>query len=385
MKKKTGIGLIGCGGRLRGLAAGILSVNDRIEVRALCDPNPDAIAATREICRAPEAKVYDDHRALSRDPDIKWVLVGSWNALHRKHVVAAFRAGKHVFCEKPLATNLTDCLAMRKAWLESGRQFSIGFTLRYSPHYQQIEKLVRRGAIGQIVSMEFNETIDFNHGGFIHADWRRHREHAGTHLLEKCCHDVDLVNWIVDSTAQRVASFGGLNFFRPENARHIRRIGKHPEGGHTPYMAWPMPEPLNPFTTEKSIVDNQVAIIEFASGARATFHTNCNAGIPERRMYILGTTGAIRADVLTGQVQMRKIGWDTPFEDVSTEGVGGHGGGDESLVEELGASIVRGRKPRTGLDDGLRASITCFGIDKAMDTGRVVNMAPMWKRADIEA
>ena len=108
-----------------------------------------------------------------------------------------------MFCQKPLATTLADCLAMREAWQASGRMFIIGFSLRYAPHYRKIKELLDQGAVGRIVSMEFNETLDFNHGGYIMGDWRRLQRYSGTHLLEKCCHDIDLVNWIMGSLAAR--------------------------------------------------------------------------------------------------------------------------------------------------------------------------------------
>jgi predicted dehydrogenase len=53
---------------------------------------------------------------------------------------------------------------MRDAWKASGREFVIGFTLGYSPHYRKIKQLLQNGQIGEIVSLEFNETLDFNHG-----------------------------------------------------------------------------------------------------------------------------------------------------------------------------------------------------------------------------
>jgi len=55
--------------------------------------------------------------------------------------------------------------------------------------------------IGDVVSMEFNETLNFNHGGYIMGDWRRKTDLSGGHLLEKCSHDYDLVNWILNSKA----------------------------------------------------------------------------------------------------------------------------------------------------------------------------------------
>ncbi len=64
--------------------------------------------------------------------------------------------------------------------------------------------------------MEFNETLDFNHGGYIMGDWRRLQRYSGTHLLEKCCHDIDLVNWITGSLA------GRRGFLRRAELLHAR-------------------------------------------------------------------------------------------------------------------------------------------------------------------
>lgn len=69
-----------------------------------------------------------------------------------------------------MAINLDDCLEMVAAQCRSGSMFSIGFTLRYSPHYRKIHSLLKAGIVGDIISMEFNKTLGFNHGGYIMGD-----------------------------------------------------------------------------------------------------------------------------------------------------------------------------------------------------------------------
>jgi predicted dehydrogenase len=314
-------------------------------------------------------------------------MIASWNCFHAQHTIAAFEAGKHVFCEKPLALSVGDCLAMRDAWRASGRLFSIGFTLRYSPHYRRIKELLSSGKIGSILSMEFNETLEFNHGGYIHADWRRKTEWAGSHILEKCCHDIDLVNWMTESLAIKAASFGGCDFFTPANAYHASRVGQSPQGKPA-FTTWSNDKIqgniINPFNNDKDILDNQVAILQFANGIRASFHTNCCAGIPERRMYICGTEGTLRADVITGQLEVKRIGFDAQMENCRTDVAGGHGGGDGILGASIASTMLKGTPPLTSLDDGLRAAFTVFGIDEAQRTGTVVDLAPYWKQAGID-
>lgn len=372
-----GIGIIGCGARVRGVVQGILARDPALRVVAVHDPDARSIAAARAF--APEATEAPTVEALVRDPAVRWVLVGSYNNQHRAHACAALAAGRDVFCEKPLATTLDDCLAMREAWRASGRTFAIGFTLRYSPHYRAIHDAVARGAIGRLVSMDFTETLDFNHGGFIMGDWRRHHAVAGSMLLEKCCHDIDLANWMVGARARRVASFAGLAVFRPENAGLAERLG-HDEHGRPAYRTWGGPVAVDPFGDDKDICDHQVAILEYENGVRASFHLNANSGIPERRMHLVGTEGTIRADVVTGRIELRRIGFGTPIEDIPTGAAGGHGGGDEVLCATLADCMLGRGQPATGLDDGLRSAVTCFALDEAADSGRVVDLGPYWAR-----
>jgi predicted dehydrogenase len=382
---KVGIGLIGCGGRLRGVYNRVVNATDQTELIAMCDPNSHSIETTKKFNE--NAKVYDNYQDLVKDPDIDWVLIGSWNSLHAEHTIAAFNAGKHVFCEKPLALTVEDCLAMRKAWEESKKIFTIGFTLRYSPHYIRIKEIISSGKLGDIISMEFNETLGFNHGGYIHADWRRKTQWAGSHLLEKCCHDIDLVNWMLETTAVKAASFGGCDFFKPENEHHVQRLGED-KNGNKAFQTWNHSKIsnniINPFNDDKDILDNQVAIIEFANGVRSTFHTNCNCAIPERRMYICGTEGTLRADVITGTIEVERIGFESEREDLSTDAKGGHGGGDNILGESLAKSMLEGAPSKTKLEDGLRAAFTAFGIDEAQRTGQVFDFRHYWENAGIE-
>ena len=374
------IGVIGCGAMGMTIVDRLVKSDRRLRIAALYDPDKRSIdRALAEL--EPSPAVCSDYREIMDMPNVQWVMIASWNCHHCDQTIAAFEAGKHVFCQKPIALNVDECVRMMHAWKRSGKMFNIGFTLRYSPHYRKIKQLIMDGLIGKIISMEFNETLDFNHGGYIMGDWRRLCGNAGTHLLEKCCHDIDLANWMVESVAKRVASFGGLDFFVPENAFHVQRIGPR-EDGKTAYSSWGGLVDLDPFLSDKDIVDNQVVILEYANGVRASFHTNCNAGIPERRMYIVGTEGAIQANLITGEIHLKRIGFDTQEEDASTEASGGHGGGDEVLARELAESMLKQTPPSVGMIEGVASAVTCFAIDEAMYTGTVVDLTPYWDKVE---
>ncbi|MCY2931613.1 MAG: Gfo/Idh/MocA family oxidoreductase [Planctomycetota bacterium] len=378
---KVRIGAIGCGLRTTALLNWMLPKNDRLQVTAVCDISEKAAATVRKFLGG-APRIYVDYRDLLTDPSIQWVMIGSWNCLHAEQTVAAFRAGKNVFCEKPLATTIDDCLAMRDAWQASGKTFVLGYTLRYSAMYRKIKELIDSGAIGTPISLDFNETLPFAHGGYVHAGWRSQTRFSGPHVLEKNCHDIDMANWLLASLPVKAASFGGCNFFTPQYRRRIDQIGPTPDGKKAYCDWWNAlgfdPPPADPFRADKDIADNLVAILEYANGVRASFHVNHNAGLPERRIYICGSEGAIRAGTVPDQIELGRIAWDTKPEIISTPTLGPHGGGDVFLAESIIASMVDAAPPVTSMIDGLTSAITCLAIDEAMRTASIVDLRPSW-------
>jgi len=358
---------------------------DRPATLRVYDPNPASIEAARRL-KVEIVPCASWEEALDH-PEVEWALIGSINAMHREQIITAFHAGKNVFSEKPLATTLEDVLSIRDGWITAGREFFFGLVLRYAPFYQEIFAKSRFERIGRLVSFEFNETLRFNHGGFIHGNWRRDRATAGSHILEKCCHDIDIAQWLAGSLPVKVASFGGLNFFVPENRGVAHEIGRDSEG-RLAYETWNDPARIDPFDGKQDIVDNQVVILEYANGVRATFHTNCSAGLHERRFYLVGQKGAVRGDASTGLVELERLSFNPSVEkteiDISGCDDNGHAGGDARMARHLVRTILEGVPPIAGMKEALASAITCFGIDQALDEKRIVDLRPLWRQAGID-
>ena len=87
--------------------------------------------------------------------------------------MAAFKAGKNVFSEKPLATKVEDCQEIFEAHKKSGLLFATGFVLRYSKLYRKVKDLIVSGELGKVLSIDANENITPSHGGYIMMNWRR--------------------------------------------------------------------------------------------------------------------------------------------------------------------------------------------------------------------
>jgi len=377
------IGVVGCGARMRSVLRLLLPKDPRIIFKGAFDIDPEAIKQAREQFHLPNLIAYPSLESLVQDPSIDWVMIATWNRHHAAAAIAALDAGKNVFCEKPLATTLADCVAVKNAVQRSKGTFAFGLVLRYSPHYQRIRKTLADGRLGELISFEFNETLRPGHGGYIFGNWRRRTEMAGSHILEKCCHDLDLANWMADSIPMRIASFGGKRIFTPANAGLGEKIGLDADG-RSEFVEWPDAHRVDPFSGDSDLMDHQVAILEYANGVRATFHANCVAAVAERRFYLLGTLGTLRADAYDGTITYQRVGRDVPSEDLSIgPNPDGHGGGDTVLASGLAATMLEGRKPLAGIDEAVRSAAVAFAIDEAAATGKVIDLKPYWSALSI--
>ncbi|MDX1682392.1 MAG: Gfo/Idh/MocA family oxidoreductase, partial [Phycisphaeraceae bacterium] len=167
------VGVLGYGSRITGVLNNVIKMSDgKVSVDAFYDNSPEAVARVTE--RQPDIRVCNSVEELVGIDELDWIFIGSFNAMHRDHAIPALEAGKHIFCEKPLATTMEDCLDIAKAREKSpDTSFGLGFVLRYSKFYRTIKQWIDDGRLGDLISMEFNETLRPEHGASMHGNWRR--------------------------------------------------------------------------------------------------------------------------------------------------------------------------------------------------------------------
>lgn len=162
-----------------------------VEVRACCDINPDHLKTVADR-RGVEIRATD-FRTLTDDPEIDAISICSYDDAHVEQAVAAFEAGKHVFCEKPIALSRDGMDRVLRAWSDSGKRLSSNLILRQSPRFIKIRNMVRNGEFGDLHYME---------GDYLHQilwkiteGWRGKMDFycvtygGGIHLI-------DLMRWI---------------------------------------------------------------------------------------------------------------------------------------------------------------------------------------------
>jgi len=203
---RIGYGIVGVGSISLRAHIPALSMMDDVDIVALCNPSRGKLEQGAALCRRVPT-MLEDYRDLIAMPDVDVVVVASPNDTHREITLAALAAGKHVLCEKPMATTLDDCLAVRQAAEGYGHILQYGLELRYAELYRRMAQIIQEGQIGRLRMLfckEFRGPMLPGSGG-----WRSDRSRSGGVLLEKNCHHFDLFNWFAQSEPVRVAAMGG--------------------------------------------------------------------------------------------------------------------------------------------------------------------------------
>lgn len=373
MDIKIGVAVIGTGHRAFGVIWSLLrDSGGNVRIVSVYDPDPAEMDYACEKWNAAEAVRCRSSQEAITAPGVDWVMVFSPNAFHKQHILEGFSAKKDVFSEKPLATSIEDCKTIYDAWKKSGHLFATGFVLRYADIYRKAKMILDSGKLGRILTIEANENLFPGHGGYIMRNWRRHSNVAGPHILEKCCHDLDLINWYCQSLPQRVFSFGGREFFKPENRYLEDKYGKEL------FSAWRDPHQTETaFTDDTDLMDNQVSIAEYRNHIRVSFTSTMSNAIPERRMYFHCSEGTM--DINLRQMRLR-------YKNLGDEGMtildfigDGHGGGDNFIMKELYDTMKNGTLPKCSGNEGLESAVFALALDCAARTGQVVDLDPVWQ------
>ncbi len=213
------IGLIGCGfiGRFHSTAIRGLSRLGLIDVdyTVVCDLDESRARSFADAANVPHITT-DPHDVIdAKDIDVVYICLPT--AAHKDLVLRAAANGKHVFCEKPLATNLSDVEEMVAAVDSAGVLAGVGLVLRHSPILTVLKSLMDDPTLGRLMTIVLRDDQFFPVQGHYSSDWRKDKDQAGAGtLLEHSIHDVALLRWLagdvttVRGTTRNFAGHDGI-------------------------------------------------------------------------------------------------------------------------------------------------------------------------------
>ncbi|MCS7252412.1 MAG: Gfo/Idh/MocA family oxidoreductase [Armatimonadota bacterium] len=238
-------GVIGTGSHGRVLLKELMRM-DGVEIVALCDIyQPNLERSLKGIGR--EVRSYSDHRQmLEREKDMQAVIIATPTGTHVPISIDSLQAGKHVYCEAPLANDIEDCKRMVKAAEASGKVFQVGYQRRFSPLYKHALKFIRVGALGQPVQARahYNRkdsmrrpVPDTKYERLL--NWRLYRDTSGGLAVEFGSHQLDVVNWFLGATPISVVGNGGIDVWKDgrEVCDNIHLLFEYPNGVKVTYTA----------------------------------------------------------------------------------------------------------------------------------------------------
>jgi predicted dehydrogenase len=174
--KKLNVALVGLG-RYAGILADGLQESQYCKLAGIVTGHPAKAETWKKQYNIPDSNIYNygNFDSIAKNADIDVVYVVLPNSMHAEYTIKAARAGKHVICEKPMATNAKDCEDMIKACKDANVQLAIGYRLHYEPYNLEIKRLGQEKVFGQVRLIE--SSLGYKTGD--PAEWRLHKALSG--------------------------------------------------------------------------------------------------------------------------------------------------------------------------------------------------------------
>lgn len=195
--KSINVGIIGVG-RIGKLHCNNLMQIPEVNIVAITDPFMDT-----DWANIRELNVVSDTEAIFTDSSIDSVFILSPSTLHAEQIIQAARAGKHIFCEKPIALDPLHIQEARDAVASAGVKLQIGFNRRFDPNFRYIKDVYKAGQIGDLYMVK----IISRDPSPPPAEYVKN---SGGMFLDMTIHDFDMVRYLSDSEVIEVYSVGAV-------------------------------------------------------------------------------------------------------------------------------------------------------------------------------
>lgn len=225
MTRTLNIGLLGAGWFGREAHLTNLIRLDGVNVIAASSRSESSLAKAKVIV-GEDLRTFNDWRRVLEVDALDAVVIALTNDQHHAACLAAFAAGKHVLCEKPLGLTVRQCDEIIAASQMADRVLQVGHEMRFQRLYQHMKHMIDHGEIGDLHLMWCREFR-----GPMRPGWRSSEKLTGGTILEKNCHHFDLFNWILGTPPVRVAALGGRNVLLDREVLDNAMVLVEHEGG----------------------------------------------------------------------------------------------------------------------------------------------------------
>ncbi len=387
---------------------------NKAEIVAVVDTDPEKGEAAAAKFKIPAERVFtnvDDFYKLGKIADA--VIIATMDRDHYRHVLPAIDLGYDILLEKPISPDIRECLEIQRRAHEKNVKIVVCHVLRYTQFFATIKQIIDSGELGRVVTVQHAENVGNFHfaHSFVRGNWRNSDESSPI-IMQKSCHDMDILLWLLDTDCDKVVSFGDLTFFRKENAPEgsTERCLDCPVAdtcrfdGRKAYLPirgeWPAavltsdqseegilkalregPYGRCVFRCDNNVCDQQVTTIQFKNGVTATFHLSGLTNKMHRTIKIMCENGDIfgddAQDFITVTHYSANVQYKGEVRKVMIDNEEGfHGGGDYRLTMDF-LSALENRdqeESRSSIDRSIESHLMAYAAEKSRISGEVINL-----------
>lgn len=386
-----------------------LSHPHEIRFVAVAEPNEEKrkkFAARHGIPEDMQFAAWED--LLARPKLCQALMICTVDAEHYEPAMRAMDRGYDVLLEKPMSPNPRETFRMAEQSRRTGSMLMICHVLRYTPFFETLKSWVSGGKIGRLVTVQWNENVAYWHQAhsFVRGNWRNAAS-SSPMILAKCCHDMDLLQWLADSPCESVSSFGGLAYFTEQNAP-AGSTERCTDGcaveSECPYSAlkwyynewdkWPQnvvtvepnlearkaaletgPYGRCVFRCDNDVVDHQVVNMKFRNGVTVAFTMSAFSSENTRTFKLMGTEGEILGHLDKNELEIRYFNGAREVyypQQVS----GGHGGGDTKLMQRFIRLLADNDRDEAyrQTEASMQSHMIAFAAEASRRSGETVHM-----------
>ena len=414
--------VIGAGGRGTGYSQIASRMGDAFSVVAVAEPIDSRRNYLRDLFSIPEELCHCSWEDLLARPKFAdAVMIATMDRDHFAPAMAAIEKGYDLLLEKPMSATPEECCAIARAAKEKGVFVLVCHVLRFTPFFCTLKSVVDSGRLGEIVHIQHAEWVGNLHQAhsFVRGNWRNSEE-SSCMILQKTCHDMDILQWLLGKDCTRVHSFGSLSYFKKENmpegatercldcphaetcfynaVRFYHNDKNQPFIESATHKTLPSREDVDEmlrtsdygrcvFDMPNNVVDHQTVNLEFEGGATVSF-SMCAFNRGGREIRIMGTKGELIArmsdqtfkvyDFATRQYDELEVSHAQLDDSIA----GGHGGGDTGIMIALRDALngtYRGNSICT-IEQTCRNHLISFAAEESRLTGKVVELAELEAR-----
>ena len=382
-----------------------------MKVVAGADIRPERLALLQKIYDVPASACFSSDTDLLAQPKLAdAMLISTPDRLHVKEALLALDKGYDILLEKPISPVLNECRELYQKAVRTGRRVIVCHVLRYTPFYSTIHKLITEGAVGNVCTIDMTENVGYWHycHSFVRGNWRN-SELSSPMILQKCCHDMDLLQWFAGGYCLSVQSHGSQSFFNRDHAPEgssdrcltcryadtclysakVQYVLDPVRGVRADGSSWPVnvvaDEPTEEsvlkelqngpygrcvFACDNDVVDHQTLNLEFENDVYATFTMSAFSDRIDRTIKITGTKGELFGVLSENAVTLRRFGeGEERIELGDPAGMEGHGGGDMGLAASFVDLIEKGGESKTSIAASLESHLIAFAAEESRKRG----------------